>query len=94
MWLGHSARLWGRSATGPQLNVESMNEEEYMTLEGKSTRRGFLKQAGLVTGGAALTGSVLGSLGASAADAAPVAWDKTADVVILGGRRSRTRGRR
>jgi urocanate reductase len=56
-----------------------------MTLEGKSTRRGFLKQAGLVTGGAALASSVLGSLGASAADAAPIAWDQTADVVIVGG---------
>lgn len=56
-----------------------------MTLEGKSTRRGFLKQAGFVTGGAALTGSILGSLGASTADAATVTWDQTADVVIVGG---------
>lgn len=56
-----------------------------MTLEGKSTRRGFLKEAGLVTGGAAVTGSILGSLGASTADAATVTWDQTADVVIVGG---------
>jgi urocanate reductase len=56
-----------------------------MSVEGKSTRRGFLKQAGLVTGGAALTGGLLGSLGAGAAGAAPITWDKTADVVIVGG---------
>jgi urocanate reductase len=56
-----------------------------MSLEGKSTRRGFLKKAGLVTGGAALTSSVLGSVGAGAAEAAPAAWDQTADVVIVGG---------
>jgi fumarate reductase flavoprotein subunit len=56
-----------------------------MSLEGKSTRRGFLKKAGLVTGGAALTSSVLGSVGAGAAEAAPAVWDQTADVVIVGG---------
>ena len=56
-----------------------------MSLEGKSTRRGFLKQAGLVTGGAALTGGLLGSLGAGAADAATPTWTQTADIVIVGG---------
>ena len=56
-----------------------------MGLEGKTTRRSFLKQAGLVTGGAALASSVFGSVGTSAADAALPTWDQTADVVIVGG---------
>jgi fumarate reductase flavoprotein subunit len=56
-----------------------------MGLEGKSTRRGFLKQAGLVTGGAALASSVFGVIGADPAAASPVAWDQTADVVVVGG---------
>jgi urocanate reductase len=55
-----------------------------MAREGKSTRRGFLKQAGLVTGGAALGSSVFGMLGAETAAAAPIVFDQTADVVILG----------
>jgi urocanate reductase len=55
-----------------------------MSLE-KSTRRGFLKQAGLVAGGTALTSGVLGSLGAGAADAATPTWTQTADIVIVGG---------
>ena len=56
-----------------------------MGLEGRSTRRDFLKRAGLVTGGAALTSGILGSFSAGSAEAAPVAWDQTADVVVVGG---------
>lgn len=56
-----------------------------MAFEGKSTRRDFLKRAGLVTGGAALGSGVLGALSPGAADAAPPEWDQTADVVIAGG---------
>ena len=54
---------------------------------GRQDRHGadFLKQAGLVTGGAALASSVLGSLIGRAPPRPPVAWDQTADVVIVGG---------
>lgn len=69
----------------PDLLGEPATKEEYISSAGTSTRRSFPKKAGLVTGGAALTSSVLGALGAGDAEAAPVAWDQTADVVIVGG---------
>ena len=57
-----------------------------MTTEGR-TRREFLKQAGLVTGGVALTAGGLSALTPAAAEATPwlpPKWDKKVDVVVVG----------
>jgi succinate dehydrogenase/fumarate reductase flavoprotein subunit len=52
-----------------------------------TTRRDFLKQAGIVTAGVAVSGGVIGALSPKDAEATPwlpPRWDKEVDVVVVG----------